>query len=149
MKLPSLLGCLALAFIAACSSKKTTPAKPVEALVGHDYFMAYVKPILETQCLRCHSGSRPPAGLSLVQSSDAHVARRRGKAFIVPGDPDASLLITAISRQGSHPLIMPRLEISLTDDQIGTLREWVEDGAFWPTAPDGFLRRRFNIEDPR
>lgn len=149
MKLPLLAGCgvALLSMIAACSTK-ITPTKPVEALAGHDYFMTYVKPVLETQCLRCHSGAHPPANLSLVQRSGVYTPRRRDKAFIVPGNPDASLLITAISRRGGHPLIMPRLDISLTDDQIGALREWVEDGAYWPNAPDGFLRPRFNMENP-
>lgn len=148
MKLSHFLSCLFLSLFAACTMK-TAPTKPIEARADHDYFMTYVKPVLETQCLRCHSGAQPPAQLSLVQKSSPLAAHRHDKAFIVPGDPDASLLITAVSRKGSHPLIMPRLDLSLTDDQIGALREWIEDGAYWPPAPEGILHPRFNPENPR
>jgi hypothetical protein len=136
-------------FLVACASKpKAAPEHPVEALAGRDYFVTYVKPILETQCLRCHQGANPPAGLSLVQRSGAFAPRKRDKAFIVPGDPGASLLLAAVSREGAHPLIMPRLDITLTDDDIGALYEWIEDGAYWPDNPDGFLQPRYNIENP-
>ena len=143
MKLPLVLGCLLLSIIAvACSSRKTTPTNPIEALAGHDYFMAYVKPTLETQCVSCHSGRHPPAKLSLVQSSSAFAPRQRDKPYIIPGDPNASLLITSILPGGSHPRITPPLEYTLTDRERGALWEWVEDGAHWPAAPDGFLQPR-------
>jgi hypothetical protein len=77
-------------FLAACASKPIAPEEPIEALAGRDYFVTYVKPILETQCLRCHQGANPPAGLSLVQRSGAYAPRKRDRAFIVPGDPEAS-----------------------------------------------------------
>lgn len=134
-------------WLAACASKPA-PEDPVEALAGRDYFVMYIKPVLETQCLRCHQGVNPPAGLSLVQRSGAFAPRRHGRAYIVPGDPEASLFYKAISREGTHPLIMPRLDVTLTDDDIGAIHEWIEDGAFWPDNPDGFLQPRYNIENP-
>lgn len=139
--------CVLGLLLAACASKPA-PESPVEALAGRAYFVKYVKPIFELQCLRCHQGANPPAGLSLVQRSGAFAPRKRDKAYIVPGDPEASLLYTAVSREGTHPLIMPRLDITLTDDDIGALHEWIEDGAYWPDNPDGFLQPRYNIENP-
>ncbi len=143
----SLAVCLILA---ACASKPdVAPENPVIALAERDYFLTYVKPILETQCLRCHQGANPPAGLSLVQRSAVYVPRKRDRAFIVPGDPEASLLYRAVTREGTHPLIMPRLEMTVTDSDIGALHEWIEDGAYWPENPDGFLQPRYTIERPR
>lgn len=69
-------------------------------------------------------------------------------AFIVPGAPDRSRLILAVERGGSHPKMMPRTAVSLTDDQIGMLREWIEDGAFWPTGKQGVLRAQRSGENP-
>jgi hypothetical protein len=43
---------------------------------------------------------------------------------------------------------MPRADISLTDDQIGVLREWIEDGAFWPDGERGTLRAQSSPEKP-
>ncbi|MCX6855510.1 MAG: hypothetical protein NTV80_11475 [Verrucomicrobia bacterium] len=34
---------------------------------------------------------------------------------------------------------MPRAEVSLTDDEIGMLHEWIEDGAYWPKGEQGRL----------
>lgn len=136
-------------FLAACASKPPpAPEHPVEALAGRDYFVTYIKPVLESQCLRCHQGANPPAGLSLVQRSAAYAPRKRGRAFIVPGDPAASLLLTAVMSDGSHPLIVPRLDVTLTAYDIGALHEWIEDGAHWPDNPDGFLQPRYAIPNP-
>lgn len=140
--------CALALFLVACASRPVAPEDPVEALAGRDYFVTYVKPILETHCLRCHQGADAPAGLSLVQRSGAYAPRKRDRAFIVPGDPDASLLLTSIMRGGGHPLTLPRLDITLTDYEIGALHEWIEDGAFWPDNPDGFLQPRYTIGNP-
>jgi hypothetical protein len=113
------------------------------------YFFTEVKPVLERQCLRCHSGPTPPAGLSLEHRDGGAFKRRPdGSAYLVPGQPDASLLIRSVARGGTHPKLMPRLDVSLTDDEIGVLREWVEDGAWWPRGSDGLLRPHFNPENP-
>ena len=113
------------------------------------YFHSEVKPVLEMQCLRCHTGPTPPAGLSLEhREGGAYTRRADGRSFIMPGRPAESLLIQSISRGGTHPRLMPRLEVSLTDDQIGALTEWIEDGAWWPRGPEGHLRAEANPENP-
>jgi hypothetical protein len=106
------------------------------------YFLTEVKPVLERNCLRCHNGTTLPGKLDL-RSRDA----LRG-GYIVPGQPDSSLFITAISRKGTHPRLMPQLPLSLTDDQIGVLREWIEDGATWPAGREGHLKAVHNPENP-
>lgn len=135
--------------LAGCASKPpVAPEEPVDALAGHSYFMQYVRPILETNCLHCHQGARAPAGLSLVQRSGAYAPRRRGRAYIVPGDPENSLLYTAIAPGGSHPRTLPLAGAGLTDYDIGALHEWIEDGAHWPDNPEGFLQPRYPIVQP-
>lgn len=131
----------AVLLLAACASKPA-PENPFVALAEGEYFVKYVKPVLETRCLECHQGAQPPAGLSLVQRSAVYAPRRRGRAFIVPGDPQASLLYTAILPGGTHPSVMPRLDAGLTESDIGALHEWIEDGAYWPDNPAGFLQPR-------
>lgn len=135
------LASAAVLLLAACASKPA-PENPVVALAEGDYFVKYVKPVLETQCVGCHQGVDAPAGLSLVQRSGAYAPRRRGRAFIVPGDPASSLLYTAVIPGGTHPSVMPRLDAGLTGYDIGALHEWIEDGAYWPDNPAGFLQAR-------
>lgn len=106
------------------------------------YFVNEVKPVLERNCLRCHNGATLPGRLDL-RSRDMVKP-----GYVRAGDPDDSLLITAVSRNANHPRMMPQCPISLTDDQIGVLREWIEDGAAWPVGHEGRLRAVPNPENP-
>jgi hypothetical protein len=108
---------------------------------GH-FFVTEVKPILERNCLRCHNGVTLPGKLDLRSRDTVK------PGYIRHGNPDDSLLITAVSRNATHPRMMPQCPVSLTDDQIGVLREWIEDGAAWPAGHEGRLRAVPNPENP-
>lgn len=139
MKCPAVFFSLCLVLLVACSQKRD-PEHPFEAIAGYEYFMQYVKPVLETRCLACHRGSEPPAGLSLVQRSGLYARRRHGRAFVVPGDPNASRLLTSVAVGGSHPgLVQGEL---ITGAETDILYEWIEDGAYWPDNLAGFLQPR-------
>lgn len=135
--------CLGLVSLAACAHK-TDPEHPFEAVAGYGYFMQYVKPVLETHCLACHRGSHPPAGLTLVQRSGLYAPRRYGRAFVVPGDPNASRLLTAVAEGGNHPGLYHGGPM-LAGSEVDILYEWIEDGAYWPDNPAGFLQPRVVI----
>ena len=112
------------------------------------YFLTEVKPVLQEQCLRCHNGTLPPPALNLTSKNAAFRTNARGQQYIVPGKPDLSLMVTAVQRMGTHPKLMPRSDVSLTDMQIGMLREWIEDGAYWPEGPAGNLHPQRSREHP-
>lgn len=140
------LSVLPLALLSLSGSGCQTSAPQADAT---DFFVSNVKPVLQKQCLRCHTGPMAPAGLDLSSGQTALRAQKAdGRRFIVPGDPDHSLLVQAVARSGTHPKLMPRLVLSLTDDQIGILREWIEDGAHWPAASAGQLTATANAENP-
>jgi hypothetical protein len=88
--------------------------------------------------LACHRGKQPPAGLSLVQRSGLHAPRKRDRPYVIPGDPWASVLLTSVVSGGTHPPVAGGP--LLTEGQISTFFEWIEDGAFWPDNPYGFLQ---------
>jgi hypothetical protein len=111
------------------------------------YFLSEVKPVLQQHCLACHNGARPEPFLDL-RSAESAFRTRQGGPLIVPGDPGRSLLIRAVERGGTHAKVMPRTELSLTDDQIGMLREWIEDGAYWPEGKTGALHVERTGENP-
>jgi mono/diheme cytochrome c family protein len=140
MSLARLLSCLLLISLLASCQSETTPEKPVTALADQTYFVRHVKPVFATHCVSCHQGSNAPAGLSLVQRSGLYAPRRKGRAFVVPGDTSASLLLSAIEPGGSHPRTTPRVQGSLNDWELGALYEWIEDGAYWPDNPEGFVQ---------
>lgn len=112
------------------------------------YFLTQVKPVLQEHCVRCHNGSLPPPALNLTRKAVAFTRSATGRDYILPEDPDCSLLISAVQRGGTHPKMMPRTEVSLTDDQIGMLREWIEDGAYWPEGAAGTLHAQKSAENP-
>lgn len=120
---------------------------PTDGSAEERYFSREVKPVLQQHCLRCHNCVQPSAALNLTSKATAFRNGTGGRPFIVPGKPDSSLLITAIQRGGMHSKLMPRADISLTDDQIGALREWIEDGAFWPEGTTGALRHESTGEN--
>lgn len=94
-------------------------------------FRGQVRPLLVDACLRCHSpgGRRLPGGLDLTTIAGILAGGMSGPA-IVPGDPDASLLIAAI-RHTDPDLEMPKKSDKLSDAQIAVLEQWVRDGAVW------------------
>lgn len=112
------------------------------------YFLTQVKPVLQQHCLACHNGTLPLPALNLSSKTTAFKRSASGRDFILPGDPNCSLLISAVQRGGTHPKMMPRTEVSLTGDQIGMLREWIEDGAYWPAGESGTLRPQKSVENP-
>ncbi len=131
-----------LLWLAHCAtSTPPTASATAEKLFSHE-----VKPILQQHCLRCHNGAAPDL-LDLSNRAAAFMPHPSGRAYIVPGKPDESLLIESVSREGLHQRMMPRLLVTLTDMEIGTLREWIEAGAPWPTGEPGNLRHRASIED--
>ncbi len=104
------------------------PAGDVVAVADHEFFENRIRPLLQRRCFKCHTDDEL-GDLRL----DSRASMLRGGASgpaVVPGDPDASLLILAVRHE------LPELEMplggKLTDQQIADLTEWVRAGAVWP-----------------
>lgn len=98
---------------------------PALPLLASPDFEKEVAPILEQTCLFCHNADETKGDLDLSTLGAA-------LAFdgnIVPGDPDASLLIEVVS--GPDPE-MPKKADPLSPEQLETLRGWIAAGAKWP-----------------
>jgi hypothetical protein len=54
--------------------------------------------------------------------------------FLVPGQPDRSLLLTKIKGADAHIKAMPPVGERLTKEELAILRRWVVQGAEWPAA---------------
>src|SRR5215471_6498335 len=103
---------------------QTTAASP-------DFFEMKVRPVLANSCYSCHA-STAMGGLRLDSREAMMKGGTRGAA-VVPGDPDKSLLVTAV-RQSDDKLKMP-MGGKLKDSEIEDLVAWVKAGAVWPAAP--------------
>lgn len=78
-------------------SCQSGPSRSTEA---EAFFQREVRPILEMNCLPCHNGVVLPGRLDLTTRQKALASRLHGRPFIVPGRPDDSLLVTAVSARG-------------------------------------------------
>ena len=95
------------------------------------FFEKRVRPLLVKHCYECHSESagEQQGGLLLDRASGWLKGGTSGKA-VLPGEPDGSLLITAVLYD-KEDLQMPPEE-KLADNDIQTLVAWVKRGAPGP-----------------
>ena len=102
---------------------------------GLDFFEAKIRPELVTHCYECHSagavGKNKLKGALLLDSRDG--IRKGGDSgpAVVPGKPDESLLLSALT----HDSFKMPPKGKLPDELIGHFRKWIEMGA--PDPRDG------------
>ena len=87
--------------------------------------------LLETHCVKCHGGEKTKGGLDLV-TREALLRGGESGAAVVPGKPEASLLIRQV-RHEEDPH-MPHKEPKLPDAAIAQLSEWVKAGVPYARA---------------
>lgn len=118
--------CAAVAFLTTASLVRSSTA------VDEIDYARDVRPILSTNCFRCHGpdeGSRE-AGLRLDLRTPALQAGDTGKRAIVPGKPEASELIRRIESGDSQEVMPPpSSKKSLTAEQRRILKQWIASGA--------------------
>jgi cytochrome c553 len=93
-----------------------------------EFFEKKVRPILAENCHGCHSGRKRRGNLLLDSRASLLRGGDTGPA-VVPGSPEKSLLVQAISYK-EHLRMPPRSK--LPDEQIAALTAWVAKGAPWP-----------------
>ncbi len=108
------------------------PGVAVESLESKaSFFEEHVLSVIAFKCFTCHTNTKM-GGLQL-DTLEGMLTGGNSGPVIVPGDPDGSLLVTAIKRTG--PLQMPKNGSMLSPNEIADIVKWVEDGAYWPEAP--------------
>ena len=129
----------------AVSSPTATPAKPAVvnvsavaqphpqgAMSDADFFENNIRPILSNNCAGCH-GDSVSGGLKL-DSREALLKGGEHGPVLVPGNPDKSLIITAVHQ--TTALKMPKGG-KLTSQEVADLSQWVRQGAVWPASAPG------------
>jgi hypothetical protein len=91
------------------------------------FFEEHVRPLLASNCYRCHGPEKQRSGLRL-DSRAAVLAGGDGGPVVVPGKPDQSKLVKAINYRD---LEMPPGK-RLSKNEVAALTEWVRMGAPWP-----------------
>jgi cytochrome c553 len=102
------------------------------AMSDADFFENDIRPILANNCYSCH-GDATSGGLKLDSREALLKGGNHGPA-LVPGDPEKSLIITAVHQTTS--LKMPKGG-KLSAQEVADLTEWVKHGAVWPKSAPG------------
>ena len=122
------------AVVLAGSGLRTVAAQ--DAANKPAFYTEKVRPLLQTNCGKCHFDVNHKGGLSLQTTASTMKGGRSGAA-IVPGDPENSLLVKLIRHEGpaNDPMPMPAKAPKMSDADIATIEQWVKAGAVMPDDP--------------
>lgn len=95
-----------------------------------DWFERHIRPALIEHCFDCHSHETEKSGGLALDSPQAWAVGGDLGPAVVPGDPDASLLMRVI-RYDEPDLQMPP-DGKLDAETIDAFRRWIEAGAIDP-----------------
>ncbi|HVU08724.1 MAG TPA: c-type cytochrome domain-containing protein [Verrucomicrobiae bacterium] len=91
-----------------------------------------IKPIFDAACLKCHDSTKPKVAAKLALDTLAGALKgSRDGAVIKPGDSAHSDLVLSVAHVGDPDSFMPKGKgaTKLTDEQIGLIRAWIDQGA--------------------
>ena len=98
-------------------------------------FVRDVRPILQEHCWTCHGADEQNSGLRLDIKSEAFKGGDGYGPSLIPGNPAESPLIELVTSE-DEDLRMPPDGEKLSATEIGTLAEWIRNGAVWPDGVD-------------
>ena len=110
-----------------------------------EFFEAKIRPVLVKHCYRCHSEEAEKSKGSLLLDSRTgwQVGGDSGPA-IVPGKPDESVIIDAISRNGAAAEMPP--STNLSEQIVDDFRKWITDGAIDPRVGNAPTSEKESID---
>ncbi len=125
----TVLGITACAFAADVDTSKLPAASTKTGVT----YATDIKPIFDASCIKCHGEQKPKAKLRLDSLAGVVKGGEDGKV-IEPGNSAKSMLVLNIAHLGDEDDFMPppknKLGLKkLTDEQIGLVRAWIDQGA--------------------
>ena len=93
-------------------------------------FAAELQPLFAERCYACHGAKKQESGLRVDNRADLLKGGENGPS-LVKGKSAESILVQVLA--GTHPDLarMPKKKEKLTDEQIGLVRAWIDQGAEW------------------
>jgi formylglycine-generating enzyme required for sulfatase activity len=105
-------------------------------------FAEHVQPILEMNCLSCHSGEEPEGAYDMT-THESVLESGSTPPSLEPFKPLESTLYTSTVLPKDDPAVMPPVKQGgpLAKDATEILRLWISQGAIWPKGVT--LKKRF------
>ncbi|HYG35992.1 MAG TPA: DUF1549 domain-containing protein, partial [Clostridia bacterium] len=129
------------ATISAAATAQPAPVLPPAAQREVD-FAKDIQPMLADRCYSCHGPEKQKADLRWDSKASVFKGGENGPV-LVPGKSTESRVVHLVA--GLEPdSIMPPKGDRLTDEQIGLLRAWIDQGANWPEALAGKIEDKSN-----
>ena len=104
---------------------------------GDALFENQIRPVLLAKCFSCHGGNKVSGSLT-IDSREGLMTGGESGPSIVPGKPDESLLIKAISRHDDVSAMPPEKKDALRPEQVAAFKQWILQGANWPASTEKF-----------
>jgi mono/diheme cytochrome c family protein len=118
------VGTAGLALVSAAVAANPAASKPID-------FKRDVQPIFASRCAECHGEKKDKAGVRFDRRNTVFQGGDAGKPLVVPGNSAGSLLFRKVTSDDPNER-MPAKGEPLTEAQIATLRNWIDQGASWP-----------------
>jgi hypothetical protein len=98
-----------------------------------EFFEKKVRPILVDNCYSCHSANTKPSANLRVDDRNGMIRGGDSGPAVVPGQPEKSLLLRAVSYADDDLKMPPKKQLSA--EQVANLTRWIHEGAAWPQTP--------------
>ena len=137
----SLLLTMALGFLWGPALERPTfaaePGKKLPAVFqGKVDYQRDILPILSQHCYRCHGPKKQESGLRMDSRALLLRGGDLGEPAVRPGKSQESFLIHVVAGL-EEDLRMPPEGPLLSDQQVGKLRAWIDQGWQWPKTSSG------------
>jgi len=126
------IGLLLLPYL-TCLAKEPVASAPIGLPPAANLkvdFVRDIQPILSQNCYACHGPALQMSSLRLDQKQSAMAGGNSGQP-IRPGDSANSKLIQLVAGVLKDAVMPPQGE-RLSQEQVGLLRAWIDQGASWP-----------------
>ena len=132
----------AMSVTAVASAVRAADIVPATENISEDELAAKVRVVLNRGCVRCHGPNKQESSLRVDTLDHLTTEAEQGQA-VVPGEPEASLLLLAISPEHEDLEMPPEDEGDpLSEADVALVRRWIELGA--PAWPEGLAAIEFS-----
>lgn len=105
------------------------PSGDLSGASPDSFYAQRIHAVFEAKCVACHGGTTEKSGLRLDSYSNLMRGGKDG-AVIVPGKPEASLLLARVTLAPGDPHFMPAEgRTPLTAEEVSWIRAWIRSGA--------------------